>query len=1388
MEADIEEQNDLDRRGSDTLPSSRPRWRSLFAFTFRPHYLPLCLALILSLASGVVTPVLSYLLGKVFNCFTNFGAGVYDGPELVRKVSRYGLGLVGLGAGSGMLHTGYFGLWLVFGELQAKCARDSLFAGMLEKDMEWYDMRKDGIEALIQRLQTQIRELQMATSQPLGFAVQSTATAFAALGLALYTAWDLTLITIATIPFSAVILAWISSKMQPSIDAQAKELSTASKIANNALQAIDTVKCFNGQDFEVWQYAKTIDRAAKRYLVQAKANALQIGFVRFVTLSMFVQGFWYGSHLVIQGKKNAGDVLTAFWSCLMAVQAIEQILPQMIVLEKGRAAGATLKAILSQIEKRKRVIMTGRLIPDFCEGDIQVRNVSFRYPSRPDQAALESSSFFFPSGETTFVIGTSGSGKSTLGSLLMRFYEPSSGEIFIDGRAIQTFDIGWLRNNITLVQQQSILFNETIHRNIAFGRKNWGEVKRDEVRLSINTAFLQDTINELPKGLDTMVGSGGNALSGGQRQRVAIARARLRDTPILILDEATSALDHISKGMVMNAIREWRRGKTTIIITHDLTQIEDDEYAYILDQGTVIQEGYRNALEKGSTGPWAATRRPSVTFPNVKRLPKLPEEAYYTSTIITTNSQSRTSVVSTVSDDSLDIQYRPRPQSIFIPSIFSPSVDRNQTAAGSQFESFGLPATAGAFAMHRLSGIPGIFNRPTSGLARPIRRADSVLDWPIPSYQGHMLRDLTLVNELHRPQNDAGRLAAERTAVRRSKRHSKDILITATKVSAGDNFNTSPISDKPQTASEVAPIKKILLTVWPNLTWKQRALLICGFACAAVHAGATPTFSWVFSKLLSTFFVPTNRSREALKWSLSVLGVGGGDAIVTYFMHYLLESCGQAWVDSLRKEAMKRIIDQPRAWFDREKNGASFLTECLDRNAEEMRNLLGRFAGFMFVVIIMLLTALIWSLVICWKLTLVGLASAPFIYAVTRFYQAVSAKWEGKSNDASTAAASIFTETFGNVKTVRALTLESYLHEKYFKSTEAAFTVGRRRSLYSSFFYGISDSSIVFATALIFYYGAVVTASKAFTTQNVITVFSMLLFSISNANAILAFIPQINSSRATATRLLRLANLPHKSSHEHTGHLRLAALGRITFDNVAFIYPSRPTGPVLNDINLTITPRTSVALVGSSGSGKSSVVALILGLYPPTAGTLSFDSIPVSELHLPSLRALVAVVPQTPQVFATTIASNIAYALPERSTLASRAAIEKAAGLAGIHDFITSLPRGYQTLIGEGGTGLSGGQAQRIAIARAVARQPLLLILDEATSALDGENARGIRELVRGLVDQGIGILMVTHDRDMMAACQEIIVLKDGAVAERGTLDDLAQVRGGELSRLLGQK
>ena len=313
----------------------------------------------------------------------------------------------------------------------------------------------------------------------------------------------------------------------------------------------------------------------------------------------------------------------------------------------------------------------------------------------------------------------------------------------------------------------------------------------------------------------------------------------------------------------------------------------------------------------------------------------------------------------------------------------------------------------------------------------------------------------------------------------------------------------------------------------------------------------------------------------------------------------------------------------------------------------------------------------------------------------------------------------------------------------------------------------------------------------------------MLLFSIANATNVIAFsrlpsvlrdvasltitaVPQMGSSQDTATRLLRLANLPYNRSHEHAGTIRLPQLGLIAFKDVSFAYPTRPHPLILSSLSLTIDPATSTALVGSSGCGKSTIASLLLGLYAPTSGIITVASFPTTALHLPTLRNMVAVVPQSPTLFAATVAENIAYALPEKSPLGTIGSIRAAAVAAGIDEFIMSLPQCYNTPIGEGGSGLSGGQLQRLAIARAVVRRPELIILDEATSALDGDSARGVYTLVQRLERAGIGCLIVTHATEMMKACARCVVLGEGRVLEIGPFEELIRRKGGALRSLIG--
>ena len=609
-------------------------------------------------------------------------------------------------------------------------------------------------------------------------------------------------------------------------------------------------------------------------------------------------------------------------------------------------------------------------------------------------------------------------------------------------------------------------------------------------------------------------------------------------------------------------------------------------------------------------------------------------------------------------------------------------------------------------------------------------------------------------------------------------------------------------ADKPELAPTVKEaeilynIKTILSTVWTCLNKRQRFGLIIGFSSALAYAASTPLFAFVFSKLLATLYDPINRKQKALRYSLAILGIACGDAMTIFVAVSRVQCVAQTWVNQIRRKAIRHILDQPREFFDRNENNASKMTECLDQHAEETQHILGRFVGNILIVTVMVLMAVIWSMVSCWKLTLVLFACTPILLLVTGGLSSVGAAMEKHGQDATEHASSIFAETFTGIKTVRTLTLEKHFGKKHSEAADAVLKAGIRKGIYVGVFYGLSQSILLYIIALIFYYGSVLLRQHQFSLNSIMEVFTLLLLSISTATMILASIPQLSASREAAARLLRLASLP-KSSHEHEGTIRTPSVGVIDFHNVRFRYPSRPDHLVLKSINLRISTGSCTALVGTSGSGKSTIASLLLKLYQSestTSADITLSSRDLRQLDTCNLRNLISVVSQTPTLFPTSISGNIVYGLRASDPRNSAQNVRDAALKAGIHDFITSLPDGYDTLIGEGGTGLSGGQAQRIAIARALARRPDVLILDEATSALDVESAAVVRESLQRLLFASrlpgmrpLTVIIITHAREMMELADWVIMMDQGRVVEEGEFEEMIRREGRFAALLRGE-
>src|SRR3984957_2386175 len=404
-------------------------------------------------------------------------------------------------------------------------------------------------------------DVRAASSLASGNVLQSLPTCLVCFLLAFSRSWSLTLVILSAVPLLMLIQASSQAFAGPLLNVERTQASTAATLIDRAVSAIATVKAFNAVPYELASLNNILDR------IRAATKRLNTvwGFsscrAQFVMMSMFFQGFWFGGKLIRDGKITAGDVMSVFWACLIATSNLQMCIPQFIVLTKGKFAAASLFSLLDadspchspptptkrssltilSPRKSRRSLTLRKIIPTRCTGEFSMHNVTFAYPSRPTIPVVKNVSLYLPAYETTFIVGGSGSGKSTLAQLLLRMYEPQDGTIQLDVQDMSYLDEAWTRQHVAGVSQSCILFDMSVHDNVAMGLSGPGsgrrpeDATREEVVAACRMALLHDFIRDLPDGYDTKLGNGGANLSGGQKQRLAIARARLRDPTILIL-------------------------------------------------------------------------------------------------------------------------------------------------------------------------------------------------------------------------------------------------------------------------------------------------------------------------------------------------------------------------------------------------------------------------------------------------------------------------------------------------------------------------------------------------------------------------------------------------------------------------------------------------------------------------------------------------------------------------------------------------------------------------------------------------------------------------------------------------------------------------------------
>ncbi len=476
--------------------------------------------------------------------------------------------------------------------------RTQLFDQLLQMPSAYFDASSQG--HLVSRLTYNVAQLRDTGTDALKSVIQDGGKVIVYLDYMLFLSWKLTAIFVATAPVVALVVVYASRRFRRISRRIQNSMGDVTHVASEAVGGYRVVRIFGGERYERERFHRSSRSNQRQNLKMVATKVISTQVVQIFVVGALALLIALLFRPEVGGGLSTGQVVTFLGLAAMLANPIRKLSEVNARLQRGLAAA---EDIFGQMDQALE-IDEGDLEVDRVEGRLEFRNLNFSYEGPGGRTpVLRDVNLTIEPGQTVALVGKSGSGKSTLASLIPRFYEPTSGEILLDGRPLASYTLASLRRQIALVTQQVTLFNDTLERNIAYGAL--ANAEPAALRDAVVRAHADTFTDELPEGLDTVVGDDGVLLSGGQRQRVAIARALLKNAPLLILDEATSALDTESERHIQAALEEVMRGRTTIVIAHRLSTIENADVILVMEDGRIVESGdHRSLLEQG--GAYAA--------------------------------------------------------------------------------------------------------------------------------------------------------------------------------------------------------------------------------------------------------------------------------------------------------------------------------------------------------------------------------------------------------------------------------------------------------------------------------------------------------------------------------------------------------------------------------------------------------------------------------------------------------------------------------------------------------------------------------------------------------------------------------------------------------------
>ncbi|KAK9351962.1 P-loop containing nucleoside triphosphate hydrolase protein [Lipomyces doorenjongii] len=1270
---------------------------SFYRYATTKDIMLLLISTVCAIADGCMRPLMTFVFGSITQTFTTYAAqqnvGYYNGtnfefydfhnstahnqvnstyaeysntgyyaPELryispdefQAEVNHLTLYLVYIGIVDIIISYIAIYIFIDRGEVLSGRIKENYLAATLRQNIGYFD--KLGSGEITVRIAADTILIQEGMSEKVSYIISNGTMFVAAFAIGFIRAYKLTFIMMSIAAFVLISFAWVLNKMANYYTRALEGSSTGGSIAEEVLSSIRNVHAFGIQDRLASKYDNYLAISEKWAFKAGVALGSVTGVMWLGVYSNDALGFWQGARFIRAGEETVGGVVTTLMCMILSTYALSNISPHARSVTNGMAAAVKIFATIDRESIIDSYSEAGKKLENL-EGNIELKNVKFVYPSRPNVTVLNKFNLKIPAGKTVALVGASGSGKSTIIGLLERFYDPLSGAVELDGVNINDLNIRWLRQQISLVSQEPTLFGCSIYENIAHGLIGTqyefvSEIeKRELVKEACRQANAMAFIDTFPEGLDTSVGERGFLMSGGQKQRIAIARAIVGNPKILLLDEATSALDTRSEGIVQEALDRVSKNRTTIVIAHRLSTVKDADNIVVMRRGVIIEQGTHNEL--------IALKGEYCNLVEAQKIEQQKEKL-----------KAR---------DNVD------------------TADTVIEAESGQMEEF------------QEDGLLGL-HRPETGVS-----ISSIVIGQKPSRVDVDPADYSLW----------------------------ELVSFLYKLNSAENHYN---------------ILGAIMSAITGLGYDAMGLF---FGRCVQAFGAIPDYDYM--------------TRQIAIFSGLFFMLACFQFVVTALALAFFSFTSQKLVRRIRISTFRQMLRQDISFYDRDENTTGSLTSMLSQDAQYVEGFGGATMGQVMNSLMMIISGVILALALAWKLAIVCTACLPIIISsgFWRFY--VLSVFQNTTKKSNELAGSYACEATSAIRTVASLTREHDVMAHYHAIIKEQGRVSKRASNRSAFWYGIAQGMQYFILALAFWYGSSFIRRNEYTLFQFYVTYTTIIVGAEAAGIMFSFAPDMGKAKsATANIKKMLDSVPEIDTWTETGIIPDNVRGDVEFRDVHFRYPTRPQVPVLRGLNLKIMQGQYVALVGSSGCGKSTTIGLIESFYRPLSGQILLDGQDISEFNINAYREQIALVQQEPTLYAGTIRENIEFGT---SRTVADEEIYAVCKQANIHDFIMSLPDGYNTICGSKGSLLSGGQKQRIAIARALIRQPKVLLLDEATSALDSESEKVVQAALDAAA-KGRTTIAVAHRLSTIQNADIIYVFEAGEVLESGTHQELLAMGG----------